>query len=459
MSSIFMILILTLLQFFTGFGLISLFKLKLPPALFIPLAVLLGIAVFSIAPFVLQLIYVPLTATNIFITLIVLCIGLNIKFRKGGKNFIESLRNKKFRIRLYEAPFLLLLAFIIFVSVWRCFYFPPYPRDVTSGAEVIAEYAVKEKTMINSVFSVDLETTNNQFKPPFVTSLQVIYKYAGFPFGQIWLSIIFISFIIFLYHAVSLKIHRLLAGIVLLFFIAVPEMYAYTFMILFDYSNAVFFFLAIYFLIEYFKIKQNNYIAFAGLLLGFATYMRSETLVLGCFTAIALLCYHIRNWNSLTKIIQTGILFLLPSVLFYLLPVSIYINYYLPEHYTIEGLINPHLSNLKPLYHRFVNINASLIFSQNGIHYYGYLFFVFIAVLLFDVSLKERMKMETRNWLYAVLVIYAGLPVLGYLLPLLDLDNSTKRGLFKIFPLLLLYMANSRLLIGITEKIKDWERK
>lgn len=87
------------------------------------------------------------------------------------------------------------------------------------------------------------------------------------------------------------------------------------------------------------------------------------------------------------------------------------------------------------------------------------LFFVFIAVLLFDISLKERMKMETRNWLYAVLVVYAGLPVLGYLLPLLDLDNSTKRGLFKIFPLLLLYMANSRLLIGITEKLKDWGRK
>ena len=84
--------------------------------------------------------------------------------------------------------------------------------------------------MINSVFSVDLSTTNNQYKPPFITSLQVIYKYAGLPFGQLWLSTLFVSFLVFLYHAMSLYIHRLLSGIFLVFFLVIPEMYAYTFM-------------------------------------------------------------------------------------------------------------------------------------------------------------------------------------------------------------------------------------
>jgi hypothetical protein len=68
---------------------------------------------------------------------------------------------------------------------------PPTPRDLTSGAEAIAEFAVREGRMINSVFSVDVG--NNAVKPPFITSLQIIYKLAGFPFGKVWLSTIFVS--------------------------------------------------------------------------------------------------------------------------------------------------------------------------------------------------------------------------------------------------------------------------
>src|SRR5947207_15950575 len=136
--------------------------------------------------------------------------------------------------------------------------------------------------MINSVFTVNLETTNNVFKPPFITCLQIIYKYAGFDFGQVWLSTIVACFIIFLYHALCLRIHRIFAGLLILFFLAIPEMFAYTFMVLFDYSNAVFFFLSIYFVYAYFQNQQRNYLAFAGLLMAIATYIRSETLILAC---------------------------------------------------------------------------------------------------------------------------------------------------------------------------------
>jgi hypothetical protein len=41
---------------------------------------------------------------------------------------------------------------------------------------------------------------------------------------------------------------------------------------------------------------------------------------------------------------------------------------------------------------------------------------------------------------------------------LYDLDNSTKRGLFKIFPLMLLFMANSNVLISLSKRIYKWER-
>jgi hypothetical protein len=190
MSGIMIILLLTIIQFIAGFGLINLFNIQLKPGLLISLAILLGVAVFSIMPFILQLAYIPLTSTNVFISILAACVLLNSKFKSGIARLQELKANIKFRIKIYEIPFVVMIVFIVFVSAWRCFYFPPTPRDLTSGAEVIAEYAIREKTMINSVFSVNLETTNNIFKPPFITCLQIIYKYAGFEFGQIWLSTI-----------------------------------------------------------------------------------------------------------------------------------------------------------------------------------------------------------------------------------------------------------------------------
>ncbi|WP_315821985.1 hypothetical protein [Paraflavitalea speifideaquila] len=360
----------------------------------------------------------------------------------------------RFRIKLYELPFLLVLAVIVMVSAWRCFYYPPSPRDLTSGAEVIAEYTVKEKTMVNSVFTVNLETTNNQFKPPFITSLQVIYKYAGFPFGQIWLSTLFICFLIFLYHALCLKIHRILAGMLMLIFLAIPEMYAYTFMALFDYSNAVFFFLGTYFMITYFKSNKRNDLAMAGLLMGFATYIRSETLILVGILTLAILWRHIKKWESLASLLSTGLYFLLPAVIFYVLSITVHVNYYLPQKYDVEGLVNQHLLDLTPIWERLKAMNKELIFSEHGIQLYAYSFFIFLLVLLCDLIFSVKLNPGSRNWLFAVLVIYCGLPVLGYLLPLLDIANSTKRGLFKIFPLMIMYMGSSSLLIRVTQKNK-----
>lgn len=457
MSSILMIVLLTLMQFVAGFGLLTLFRIWLTPVMLAALSVLMGVIVFSIVPFLLELFFIPLTAVNVFTGLIVACLLLNIKFKSSIERFRRFAKEINLNVELYEIPFLLAIAFIVFVSVWRCFYYPPTSRDLTSGPEVIAEYAVREKTMLNSLFTVNLETTNNQFKSPFITSLQIIYKYAGFPFGQIWLSNVFICFIIFLYHALIRNIHKLLAGLLIIMFLAIPEMYAYTFMVLYDYSNAVFFFLGTWFLFEFYKSDEKNQLVFAGLLMGIATYIRSETLVLSGLLALNLLWHQYRKKDGLGKISISMCWFLLPAVLFYFLSVYLFINYYLPVPYNIPGLVNTDLLNLRPLLERFNSINTRLIFSDDGVIHYAYFFFIFLAVFIADIIYSKGINKNARDWLYAVFVIYAGLALLGFILPLLDIDNSTKRGLFKIFPLMLLYMGSSGLLTSISEKIKKWE--
>lgn len=450
-------LALIILQFITGLGILNLFRIDLKPFMIISLAVLLGVANFSIVPFILQLFYIPLTSLNVFLALLISGILFNLRFFKFINKLKNSFQSNSIRFQIYEFFVLLLIALIVFASVWRCFYFPPTPRDLTSGAEVIAEYATREKTMINSVFTVNLESTNNPFKSPSIISLQIIYKYAGFPFGQVWLCSVFVFFIIFLYQALSMTIHKVIAGILLIMFLAIPEMYAYTFMVLFDYPNAVFFFLSLFFLFEFFKNGKNNVLAFAGLLMGIAVYFRSETLILAGFMALLLCWHHIKSWDSGRKLFISNLYFLLPSVLFYLVSVTIYLNFYLPVKYEVGDLINKNLLDLSVLWERFLQMNQRLIFSEQGIAYYGYFILIFLIFLIVEIVFADNWRKEPKTWLYGVMVIYFGYPFLGYLLPLLDIDHSTKRGLFKMFPLMLMHIGNSGLLTKWSEGIWNWE--
>jgi hypothetical protein len=441
----------------TGFGVLSLCKVRLKPIVMFPIATLLGVAVFSIVPFLLQLFYVSLTAANIFGCLIAVSVVLNLHSRKPLTELVKEMRNSSFRLKIYELPFLLLILFMVFVSTWRCFYFPPTPRDLTSGAEVIAEYAVKEKTMVNSVFTVDLSSTNNQFKPPFITCLQIIYKYAGFPFGQVWLSTVFVCFLLFLYYVLSVRLHKIIAGFLLVAFIAIPEMYGYTIMALFDYSNAVFYCLSLYFLFEYFSLGERKLLVLSAILIGIATYIRAETLILAAILLTFILFYHWKRRNVVKKMVPDVLYFILPAVAIYLLTITIYINLYLPSSYNVDSQLNRRPLNFGPFYKRLTDMTQELLLGGNAVNYYGYFTFMFLTVLTGNTFLSRQWNRRSLNWLFAVLIIYAGIPFIGYLLPLYDLNNTTKRGLFKIFPVMLLFMANSQVLISLSKRIYKWE--
>jgi hypothetical protein len=446
----------------SGYGVLRLFRMRLGTAYMITLSLLLGVAIASFIPFLLQLFFIPLTPATVFGALSLVTLLLNIptirRIRKEGFASVrKSFAIKPFRLLAYETPFLAIFAFMAFVSVWRCYYLPPTSRDALSGPEAIADIAVREHTMINSFFNVDLWSTNNQFKSPFLISLQMIYKMAGFPFGQLWLSIVFISFTVFLYHAIKNKVHPIIAGLLLLLFLMTPEMYAYTFMILYDYSNMVFFFLSLYFLFDYFRNKISAHFYFAGLLMGIATYIRSESLVLAFLFLPPILLTQIRGREPVKKIVQANFFFFLPTVLGYCLPTQLYIKYYLPVHYNISFLINNHLSDLHPLFQRYSDIVTHLIASEFGIHLWGYILFLTAVLFLGEGLFRGRYNKDARNWLYAILVLYIGVGALGFVLPLMDLNDSTKRELFKLLPLAVLYLANNNLLIRLSERISRWE--
>ncbi len=448
----------------SGYGVLTLFRLRLKTAYMIALSMLLGVAVASLIPFLMQLFFIPLTPASVFGVLILAALALNIPSirrirREGFTVFRRSFTVPPFRILPYEIPFMAIFAFFTAVSIWRCYYLPPTSRDALSGPEAIAEFAVREHSMINSFFNIDLSTTNNQFKSPFLISLQVICKMAGFPFGQIWLSGVFVSFTVFLYHALKEKLHPIIAGLLLLLFLMTPEVYAYTFMILYDYSNMIFFFLSLWFLFGYFRNKASAWFYFSGLLMGIATYIRSETLVLALLFFPPILLVQARERMTVKKIVLADLYFFLPSLLGYLLPGPIYIGHYLPAHYDVSGLVNNNLTNWDPLFQRYSDILTHLIASPFGVHLWGYIYLFAAFFLVAGVFFPGRFNRDARNWLYAMLVLYLGIGALGFVLPLIDLNDTTKRELFKMLPVILLFLANNAALIRLSEWISRWEGK
>jgi hypothetical protein len=467
-------LLLLFCYLFTGYGLLSLFGLKLKPAYTIPLSLLLGLAVASFLPFLLQLLHLPITTFSVFTSLALTAILCSLpvldRIRKQGfANFRQSLPHPSLQVRPYEIPFFVIIGFFIFVSVWRAYYLPPTSRDALSGPEAIAEFAVSENTLINSFFNVDLWSTNNQFKSPFLISLQVIYKMAGFPFGQIWLSIVFISITVFLYNALRERLHPMFAGMLLLLFIMTPEMYAYTFMILYDYSNMIFFFLSLYFLFAWINTGREtpdqperrtgawNSFYFSGLLMGIATYIRSETIALALLFLPLILLVQWRQKTPAKRILISNGLFFLPSLLGYYLPSGLYIKYYLPVHYDIGGLVNDHLSSLQPLIQRYSDMFTRLLTGEFAIHLWGYIFYLAAILFLAEAIFLRRFNREARNWLYAIVVLYIGLGALGWALPMMNLNETTKRAMFKMLPLVLFYLANNEILIRFSQVISRWE--
>lgn len=235
--NIFGLFFLLIAHYVSGCGLLKLFNIQLKPISFSALALITGVVMLSFIPFLMQLFFIPITFSSVLITICIITFLFSIPlWRSFDKTRILTFaQNLIPTVRLYEIPFLLIFFFIMLDSAWLSFYFPANARDMLTGPETVAEFTVKEHTMVNSAIPLCSETSNNHLKPPFITGLQVIYKLFVSPFGKTWMTILFVSFIAFLYRLLNERLHPVISGSLLLLFISMKEPFSYTIVMLFDY--------------------------------------------------------------------------------------------------------------------------------------------------------------------------------------------------------------------------------
>lgn len=451
------LIFLLLAHYFTGRGLVKLFKIEMQPLALWAVSMFCGVALASFVPCIMQLLHIPITEQNVYIWLTLLAVIFSVPL------ILNIKQTKVVRLelpKLYELPFYIVFIGLAVTSVWRCYYYPPTPRDVLTGTELIAEYTVRERTMINSAFSVDLrlnDFVNNIFKSPYLTSLQVIYKLLVQPFGQLWLSVLFLSFTTWLFTIIRERVHPFIACVLLLIYFAVPDLFAYSYIILYDYSNMVFFFAGFYFLIKYMESLRINEVLWVALLFGFATYVRSETMLLAALTTpvIAFILYK-RKVAIKTIALSAGIVVAGPLV-FNFITSSIFVKNFIPVPFHISNYITHNFFDIPLLFTKLTEITTGLIFTPKGTEVFAHFYIFFLVVLAADLIWPRRFNNEAKMALWGIAIVYVGLALLGFLIPSNTLLNSTKRGLFKLLPLMIFYMANSGILQRLSEYLKRKE--
>lgn len=453
------LIFLLLSHFLSGRGLLAMFRIKQKPVVLYCLSMISGVLLASISLQIIEFARIPITRTNVAVLLSILTILFAaIPYRRYDYGIFKEFKHIKIKIRLYEWLFMALIAYLIIISAWWCFYLPPYARDILSGPEALAEFAVREKTLINSIFTLDLKETNNHLKPPFIVNLQIIYKLLVFPFGQLWLSVIASSFLIWLYQLMKEKLHPFIVGVLMIFFMVMPDPFAYTYIILFDYCNMVLFFAGFYFLYKYFESGQYNLFLFSGIMFGFSTFTRLDTIVLIAMI-VPLIVFHMhKNKVAFPKIALRIAVFLSTSVVLYLAWTNIYIKYYMPVQFDVSQQLNQDLLGTIPkFFERFIGMNSRFMFGGFNLPIFGWFINLFAFIFLIDLVFIRSFNREAKNMLYGILVVYIGLPLLGYLIPWFDLDNTTKRGLYKMLPLMMIYMRNSGVLTKLSTLLQKFE--
>ena len=447
--------LLLLSQLIIGMAFLKLlFKLE-PSPQNIAFSILFGLGIHSLIPFSLELFFIPLSYFTIYIFIFFLTIFLLFTSKLNLKAIFTLFKN---RIRFPNHFILLLIPLFILIglSIWRAFYFPPFAVDITSGAEAVSMYTLKEKTLINSVF--DVYQNGNTLKPAFLTSLQVIYKLAGFPFGQIWLSQIVICFLVILAAEMKKTINEIIVIFLLILFLAIPEMYAYTYSLLYDYPNLIYFTSFLIYLNRFIQTQNKHNLYLSSIWLGFATYIRPETILLGVMLATVSILLLIQSKKWFDKIYSICIFSITPTFV-YLISVYLYIHFYLPTTYSISAQINHQLFDFTDAWMKIKNATIDLFFSAYGISNYSYFPLLFILITFIDIVFLKFLSKNGKFYLMSISIVYVFFPLLSHVLPGMSIDYTIKRAYFKLFPLMLLYFANCGTLLKLTIKLDNFMYK
>ncbi|MBD2755179.1 glycosyltransferase family 39 protein [Spirosoma validum] len=450
-----------LAQFLIGFGFVTRLRAASNGFSLLGLSMLAGLGISSGLPFVLEFIHASIAIAPMMIGLGTLA-GLSLLLLRGRLAYLrEIFAWQRLSLRLCELPFLGFWAYLLFISAWKTAWYPNLPFDTIVGPDLVATFAVREHTLVSSVFTEHLPSvsifSNQPFYAPFTAMQQIMYLLAShgtgpFAFGKIWLTILVIAFGLFLYAELRERTHPLLAGLLVTLLACSPELFAYTFLLQTDWANAAFFAAGVILLQRHLESEKQGMFIASTLFFALACWTRTETIL---FVPIASLLLLINTLRSSPKkaIVRAGALFitcLLPFVFWNYIFLRGYVALPANAHLgTYHLIVNDYFSKLLATY---TSMNEQVVFDTD---YWNYSVYVFLALALLNLILfRDKQGLPILVWIFGTYVLF------GLLILHVDGANiayTFRRGFFKILLLMYFYLGSTSLFQWLSNWLYRWE--
>ncbi|MCF0071560.1 hypothetical protein LZD49_13870 [Dyadobacter sp. CY261] len=426
-----------LLQFLIGFGLIDKFEVisRFPQK--ISLSIILGFFISTIPVFALELVHITLTVFSIYLAIAVTALAVNLNLSCLFKRLRQVFTEYHYTINVYETIFLGAICYLLFFSVWRSYAIPVTPYDSIVGIDLVAKQAIKEGHIVSSFFfRSDFRAfiSTQPYYAPFTMLMQVIYRSIGLPFGQLWLGILTVSFFIFTYSKLCETISPVLAGFFVLLLVTVPELYAYTFLLQTDFSNAVFFAIAMIFTIEFLDSKKTPHLILGSMFMAAACWSRTETIVL--VIPVAIVVSGLSFSGSLVQSVRYAAGYAGFCVLFTALWNLVFFKFYFPVVPDMKDQIN--WTGLYSIEKSTEILNGmNKYFFDTG--YWGYFIYIFLGLWLVNVVFTRRKEaLWPLVWLIA---FYFCFFIMLHHFTLMNIEYTFRRAIMKFLLLMCLMIG------------------
>lgn len=423
------------------------------------LSYLLGCGFISLLILIFDMVGIQLTFLNISLGLIIITASL-LSYLLVKRSFRFTFNWTK--VSIYDWMAYSIILFFGIISIWRTFYYPPYSYDSTIGIDLLAKFAVSDLSISDSRLFQELLPfyngyTNQLFYAPFVALMQILTQSIGIDYGQIWLGYFSLFFGFFFYSVIKENNHPAFAMLGLLAMLFVPEFFAYSFILQTDYSNAIFFFLGVYYFGKYLeRPTQQPYFVLSIVGMFFACWSRSETIFFIPFGSLFLLIkYYQKNKSIDLKAFYQPVIFTLIPLVAVILWSFIFIKLYLPEEIDLGKQIDPDFSKpiLQLIQENIEKMNSIVIFQDV---YWNYTVVLFLFMLLFVVGyhLFFKRKIQSNfNPILWLIILYLGYHILLIVFPAVVVEYTFRRGFFKLIVIMAFFIGSNSLSKLIQQKI------
>jgi hypothetical protein len=431
MTSVVPFILTLVLQWVTGLGLMASLRSTLPRSVVLPVALLLGAFVETLAVIALDLAGVPLTFTSVTLATSGVALAAHLRWNVVRSWYGAFLAAPTMRVRMYDVAAYTIGAYLVFAGMWAAYYWPVTPFDAMAGIDLMARQS------------------NQPFYAPFAMLQQVIYRLMGWPFGQVWLAVTSFAFFWTMWALFRRSTHPFIANILALLLIMVPEVNGYTYLLQTDFLNAVY--VAIGIIILGLDVERNTTenTILAALFLAAGCWSRTETIIIIGLGMLASFVFIRRSVGMKGALMVTATVMTASAAAF-----ALWHAVYFYGIFPVRPDSGSELMAFSVT--RFVDVLGATVtdvLADMGL--WGWtmplLLIVGVASVLRTRSLGDRW---TLLW---IVVVFLVLEIVGTLFASAIVGQTIRRGVFKLIPLMYLFIARSPIVAVMGSALQRWE--